>query len=306
MEYQAAHTASVLNSSYTFQSVSGKNADFCGSITNMPFFFRTDTSHSRSCLCVHAGGEITYTVPAKYSHTSLPYTLLLFVTAGESTISCQNHTLTLTKDDILLFPADSALHFSTSRTPFSYAIFYLSGTVCNDYVPVLCSDQYFYHRKYSPNSILWQMLPSILSLLPQSTPSSTLHLSAMFHLLFSSLMDLHEKELSQADLPKHISQMKYILDSDYQNPHSLEELEQTLGVNKYRLCRDFSKHLGISPIQYLNQVRIKEATRLLRFTNLTIREVGSAVGIDNTTHFINLFKKNTGITPLQFRQTHIH
>jgi len=53
-------------------------------------------------------------------------------------------------------------------------------------------------------------------------------------------------------------------------------------------------------------VRINEAKHMLRFTNLTIHEIGSAVGIDNTTHFINLFKKNAGITPLQFRQKHCH
>ena len=56
----------------------------------------------------------------------------------------------------------------------------------------------------------------------------------------------------------------------------------------------------------LNRIRLKAARTLLRTTTLTIREVSAAVGIENTTHFINLFKKDAGITPLQFRQSSLH
>ena len=45
---------------------------------------------------------------------------------------------------------------------------------------------------------------------------------------------------------------------------------------------------------------------ILTRLNDTIREVSAAVGIENTTHFINLFKKDAGITPLQFRQSSLH
>lgn len=42
--------------------------------------------------------------------------------------------------------------------------------------------------------------------------------------------------------------------------------------------------------------------RLLLTTDLSVHEVGSQVGIENTNHFINLFKKDTGTTPLSFKQ----
>ena len=63
-----------------------------------------------------------------------------------------------------------------------------------------------------------------------------------------------------------------------------------------------SHHYGQSPMHYLNSRRILIAKKLLLTTDLTIREVGSKVGIDNTNHFINLFKKDTGTTPLSFKQ----
>lgn len=306
MEYQADYTASLLNNSYTFQNISGKNATFGAIVQNMPFYFRSNTTKSRAGLCVHAGGEITYSTPIKFAQSPLPYTMLFFITAGEATILYNESSIFLSKNDILLLPCETALQFSTTLTPFSYTVFYLSGTVCEDFCPVLFGTQDYYKKKHNPDSILFRLLSSIVTQLGSTESVSTLHLSAMLNLTLSSLLDDNMKDTSLSHLPKHIASMKHIFDTDFQNPHPLEELEETIGINKYRLCRDFSKYIGISPIQYLTRVRLTEAEHLLRFTNLSVHEVGSAVGIDNTTHFINLFKKNAGITPLQFRQTHSH
>ena len=306
MEYQAEYITSLLNKSYTFQNIAGKNTTFQTNIQNMPFFFRSNNIKTRSCLCVHAGGEITFSAPVKFTQAPLPYTILLFVIEGEADLIFNNNSVNLAKNDILLLPSEVALQFSSTHTPFTYAIFYLSGTSCEDFCPVLFGENTYYKKHHSADSILFRLLPSILEQLPSNNNISTLHLFAMLNLTFSSLVDDNMKETSLSHLPKHIVLMKQIYDTDFQNPHSLEELEETIGINKYRLCRDFSKYIGISPVQYLTQVRLNEAKHLLRFTNMTIHEVGSAVGIDNTTHFINLFKKNAGITPLQFRQNHSH
>ena len=90
--------------------------------------------------------------------------------------------------------------------------------------------------------------------------------------------------------------------TQYGENYSLDELENTYSVSKYRICREFSKYYGASPVQYLNHKRIEEAKKLLLTTNDTIHEIGSKVGIHNTNHFINLFKRETGATPLAFKQ----
>lgn len=307
MEYQAEHTATALNDSYVFQSVSGKNADFQNSINGQPFFFRTCQSGSRESMAVHAGGQITYTVPLKYEQAPLPYVTFFFLCTGEGTFSFQNTQIPLTPDTLLIFPADTSLQFATSHTPFSYYVFYLSGSVLTEYLPQLCQEHGFLKRGFAETSdIPWRMLPALLEQLSSSEDVSDLHLSTMFHLILSCLLADQKKRESASALPGHVVEMKHIFDSDYQSSHSLKELESVLGVSRYRLCRDFSSHIGTSPVQYLNQVRLTEARHLLVSTNLTIHEVGSMVGIDNTTHFINLLKKNTGITPLQFRQTYPH
>ena len=88
----------------------------------------------------------------------------------------------------------------------------------------------------------------------------------------------------------------------YAENHSLEYFEQTLGISRYRLCREFSATFHTSPLQYLQGKKIEAAKSLLLSTDNPIHEVGAMVGIDNTNHFIHLFKKHTGVTPFVYRQ----
>lgn len=96
--------------------------------------------------------------------------------------------------------------------------------------------------------------------------------------------------------------MKKMFDTHYDQTYSLDDLENSLGISKYRLCREFSNVFHESPIHYLNRVRISNSKLLLQNTNMKIHEIGAQVGIENTNHFINLFKRQEGTTPLIYRE----
>ena len=103
-------------------------------------------------------------------------------------------------------------------------------------------------------------------------------------------------------IPAYLLSMKADFEENYAENHSLEYFEQTLGISRYRLCREFSATFHTSPLQYLQGKKIEAAKSLLLSTDNPIHEVGAMVGIDNTNHFIHLFKKHTGVTPFVYRQ----
>ena len=111
-----------------------------------------------------------------------------------------------------------------------------------------------------------------------------------------------ECKYSDGNINKYLIEIKNDFDSNYQNHFSLDALEQKFHVSKYRICREFTIYYDLSPIQYLNRVRIKVAKEALIYTDKRINEVGSMIGFDNTNHFIRLFKQQTGVTPLIFRK----
>ena len=75
-----------------------------------------------------------------------------------------------------------------------------------------------------------------------------------------------------------------------------------LGVTTVRLSQEFKSDTGVTPNDYLTRLRMEEAKRLLRQTDLPIRDVSSLSGYSDASSFTRRFRIYEGITPLQYRQ----
>ena len=88
---------------------------------------------------------------------------------------------------------------------------------------------------------------------------------------------------------------------------SLEKLANALNASKHHVSQVINEHLGTSFFEYINQLRIEEATQLLAETtrsDLHVIEVAYAVGFNNKVSFNSAFKKATGMTPTEYRRSH--
>lgn len=110
--------------------------------------------------------------------------------------------------------------------------------------------------------------------------------------------------ISQGDSKRclYVAEAKKIYDDQYAERIDLESMSARLGINKFRLCKDFKNAYGYTPLQYLNLFRLSASEDLLLDTNLKIHEISEEVGFENTTHFINLFKRKNKITPAVYRK----
>jgi len=95
--------------------------------------------------------------------------------------------------------------------------------------------------------------------------------------------------------------LSYINDNLHQDL-KIANISALLGMSPYYFCRLFTQSMGISPHQYLTQCRLERAKLLLKKTNLSITEITAEVGFSSQSHFITLFKKQLGITPLQYKK----
>lgn len=90
--------------------------------------------------------------------------------------------------------------------------------------------------------------------------------------------------------------------SHYQDKIYLRDLAHQIGLNEQYFCRFFKKAIGVSPVEYLNEYRIRQAIRLLRDTTLPVTEICLDCGYNNMGNFLREFRKYTGTTPLQYRK----
>ena len=80
----------------------------------------------------------------------------------------------------------------------------------------------------------------------------------------------------------------------------ITDLADLANMSVRNFQRNFIKALGLSPINYLIQVRLQRARKLLRETDLEIMDIAAVTGFTDVSHFIKCFKKNSALTRNNF------
>ncbi|EFC98868.1 transcriptional regulator, AraC family [Hungatella hathewayi DSM 13479] len=85
---------------------------------------------------------------------------------------------------------------------------------------------------------------------------------------------------------------------------SLETIANKFGYNYSYLSTCFSKYVKKGFKQYVNELRIQHACRLLTESETTVSEAGSESGYSSQSYFTQVFKKYTGCTPSAYQLRH--
>lgn len=84
-----------------------------------------------------------------------------------------------------------------------------------------------------------------------------------------------------------------------------EEIAAHVSLNSDYLSRYFKKEMGISLIQYINDVKMEKAKDLLANTNVSIGNIAQMVGFSHFSHFSSKFKKHTLMSPVDYRKKYL-
>lgn len=97
---------------------------------------------------------------------------------------------------------------------------------------------------------------------------------------------------------------KDAMDRDWATPMDLDAIAAHAGYSRYHFVRLFRAVYGLTPGQYLSGRRIERAENLLRTANLSVTEICALVGFTSLGSFSSTFKKQTGLTPSDYRARH--
>lgn len=94
-----------------------------------------------------------------------------------------------------------------------------------------------------------------------------------------------------------VSNAKNIIDNYYYSNLSINSLAHRLSISPSLLCHRFKEETKMSIVKYKLKCQIEEACNLLRITDMSILDISSATGFNNSAYFSKVFKTFVGISP---------
>lgn len=109
----------------------------------------------------------------------------------------------------------------------------------------------------------------------------------------------HEEEKDQNLLRK---MMQDFVEERYMEDISVQDIASALHYSEAYFCKLFKQYFGQNFVSYLSEYRIRKAKAELRRANANIKEIGKAVGYQDSNYFAKVFKRVTGQSPSEYRQ----
>lgn len=237
-----------------------------------------------------------------------PFSEIFYVVGGKGKFTVENDTFDVKQDDMIIVNPNVYHHEdSDGDHPLEYVVlgvenlsFGLNG-----------EDNEFLYQSFEKNNDDIQYY--ITHLLTESEEKLTGYETVcqkLFDLFLLKVVRYMKLNLSdnpiQKPMKREIRMICQYIDQNYAEDMSLESLAEFMKMNKYYMAHEFKNNIGISPINYLIERRIKECKSLLTTTSLSIAEISETVGFSSQSYFSQIFKKNTNMTPKQYRDESIY
>ena len=239
----------------------------------------------------------------QYAFSGIDGYMLLRTRDGNGIIEVSGDSCTLSKDDLLLWDCEDFIQMKSLTPEWHVDIMFFNGAAVTTYYEEICKITFpvFHIPTMTLTECHFSEAMAMGSVI-------TVHHAFMEHKLLTNLLSeliagISMTQDTQRDkaVPAYIDELKRLFNNNCAVDYSMDELAARFHVNRYRMTREFSRFVGMTPLKYLNNVRIEQARALLESTNLSIGAVGAAVGIPNSTHFINQFKAKLEVTPQIYR-----
>lgn len=233
---------------------------------------------------------------------SLSNLLLVYICKGAASVDTKTRKIDIKKGGLMIINPQTQATVTFQRKT-EWIVLTLEGVVIISSHYTTAGQSIFYSSP--PNEFIKEYLELMLfedSQYFQGTSAiqKRLAVSILHRILMEKNVNL--KANSPLRNQKEVEKVIDYLLSNYDQKINLDGLSKEFGMSKYYLIKLFRQSTAYTPIEYLIQIRVNEAERLLRETTLTISEVCLQVGFRTQSYFSKVFKKYTGYKPVNYRR----
>ncbi len=231
-----------------------------------------------------------------------PFTELFYIISGQGEFFIDDETIAVSSNDLIIInPNVEHTEKTKTHAPMEYIVFGVDGLVCS----FDGAKNYGHYSYTSAQNRLIYLSRLMMQEFMEKKSGFDVICQNILQVLFMYISREQQISLHAADnllLSRECAAAKRYMDTNYSRNITLDTLAEITHTNKYYLAHSFTECIGESPIHYLMNRRIQAGKDLLLNTNHSILQIAESTGFSSQSYFSQAFKKETGMTPQQFRK----
>ena len=271
----------------------------------VPTIYEYKEEPNESMLFPLAGGTTSIKLPIRLHFSPVNCRLLIFSIEGGLQISQSDTTEAASSGTCTAIDLSHGVDLFTTMLPCVFRFYFIGGNYPDSLKEMFSRPFSIKLTNQNPSPITLEQLSDIPVNIERPTlfkiHSKLTEILCSYAAIYYNSTENPASATQASNAPGYLVIMHELIHNHCEDPYSLDYFENKLGISRYRLCREYSDYYGISPIRDLNNKRILKAKNLLLTSSMQVQEISNSVGFDDVTHFIRLFKRETGHTPGQFR-----
>ena len=205
-------------------------------------------------------------------------------------------------EGFMIFPRQINTYIADPKLPWEYVWIEFDGMRAREIIETagLSPDHPVYHASYKD---LRENMKDEMIYIAEHHDATPFHLMGHLYLFIDYLSRSSSSQIATSGRVRdfYIKEALNYIEQNFQNDISVENIASFCGLNRTYFGRIFKDTVGKSPQQFLLSYRMAKAAELLKLTELTINDVGNAVGYPNQLHFSRAFKNVYGSSPREWR-----
>jgi AraC-like DNA-binding protein len=260
-------------------------------------------------LVVYHSGFCSTLPNYSYGRDIRNYYLLHYITSGKGTYYTGDTDYKLSVNDgFLILPNTPIRHKADSKDPWNLCWIAFLGRKADTLLKQANLDQDHLVFRYEKDDFLETCICNIYN---ESRGRKNLaRITGYFYLFMGRLIDNYQDKAKvqnpQPDVFSHFDAAVNYLNRNICTGVTVEKLANHLRLDTSQVYRIFKNHTGDSPQQYITNMRIRRACKLLAKTELPIKEISEWLHFEYQSHFTKLFKKVMKISPTEYRENKIY
>lgn len=252
-------------------------------------------------LALHFCGKRIHNLSHHFGPYDRDAHLIYFIKEGKAVLKTEKEPILLSaKGFFVNFPHSHSKYHCIDKIPWSIKWIEVGGAKIERYLELLgVTRENPYFPLTNPRPVE-EIFDELYKRFDENLLPSRLHCISLVHKLFAVLA---ENKADPSPKNSYVEEALSLMREHFPDPDlNIYGIANWVGLQHNYFSVLFKKETGESPIQALNRLRLGNAEKLLKYTNLPIHKVAEKSGFSDGLYFSRVFRKHFGVSPTTFRE----